>query len=70
MSIAYGTMNDHEGTITVESRKGTGSTFTINPPVEGVLSRETDAAPVVPPGDEAIPRHRAERKNYGILTPP
>jgi signal transduction histidine kinase len=34
LSICYGIIREHNGTITVKSRKGEGTTFTISLPVE------------------------------------
>jgi len=34
LSICYGIIREHEGTITVKSKKGEGTTFTISFPLE------------------------------------
>ena len=34
LSICYGIINEHNGTITVKSRKGEGTTFVINLPLD------------------------------------
>jgi len=34
LSICYGIINEHNGTITVKSRKGEGTTFVISLPLE------------------------------------
>lgn len=60
LAVTKGIVNDHEGTITVQSTPGKGSTFTITLPT--VAAEVASAKPAQPPTEPAEPTRKAKPK--------